>query len=98
MDSVYVTKAWKLLESILLKTSKDLEIHKSKLITLIISRSEIVDYEEDYVKNDWAINNNIANIFYPELRLEEFGKQNNIPIASISRNISDFNWNKKMRV
>ena len=94
MDSVYVTKAWKLLESILLKTSKDLEIHKSKLITLIVSRSEIVDY----VKNDWAINNNIANIFYPELRLEEFGKQNNIPIVSISRNISDFNWNKKMRV
>jgi len=95
LDSGYVTKAWKLLESLLLKTSKDLEIHKSKLITLIVSRAEIVDYEEDYVKNDWAINNNIANIFYPEFRLEEFGKQNNIPIVSISRNMSDFNWNEK---
>ena len=97
LDSNFVMNAWELLESMLLKTSKDLAIHNSELITLIVSRSEIVDYEEDYV-GKMAKSNNISNIFYPEDRLENFGKQNNIPIISISRYMSDFNWSKKIGV
>lgn len=97
LDSNFVMNAWELLESMLLKTSKDLAIHNSELITLIVSRAEIVDYEEDYV-GKMAKSNNISNIFYPEDRLENFGKQNNIPIISISRYMSDFNWSKKIGV
>ena len=97
LDSNFVMNAWELLESMLLKTSKDLAIHNSELITLIVSRAEIVDYEEDYV-GKVAKSNNISNIFYPEDRLENFGKQNNIPIISISRYMSDFNWSKKIGV
>jgi len=97
LDSNFVINAWELLESMLLKTSKDLAIHNSELITLIVSRAEIVDYEEDYV-GKVAKSNNISNIFYPEDRLENFGKQNNIPIISISRYMSDFNWSKKIGV
>ena len=97
LDSNFVMNAWELLESMLLKTSKDLAIHNSELITLIVSRAEIVDYEEDYV-GKMVKSNNISNIFYPEDRLENFGKQNNIPIISISRYMSDFNWSKKIGV
>ena len=97
LDSNFVTNSWELLESLLLKISKDLEINNSELITLIVSRAEIVDYEEDYV-GKMVKSNNISNIFYPEDRLENFGKQNNIPIISISRYMSDFNWSKKIGV
>ena len=80
-----------------LEISKDLEINNSELITLIVSRAEIVDYEEEYVK-EMAKKNNISNIFYPEDRLENFGKQNNIPIISISRYMSDLNWSKNNEI
>jgi len=97
LDSNFVTNSWELLESLLLKISKDLEINNSELITLIVSRAEIVDYEEEYVK-EMAKKNNISNIFYPEDRLENFGKQNNIPIISISRYMSDLNWSKNNEI
>ena len=93
LDSDFVTNSWKLLESLLLEISKDLKINNSELLTLIISRAEIVDYEEEYVKK-MAKSNNISNIFYPEDRLENFGEQNNISIISISRHMSDLNWSK----
>ena len=102
LDSIFVSNAWELFESILLKTSKDLNNHDSELLTLIVSRGEIVDFEKDYVLNgpDYSLreNNNISNIFYPEDRLENFGKDNNIPIISISRYMSNYNWSKKIGV
>ena len=102
LDSIFVSNAWKLFESILLKTSKDLNNHDSELLTLIVSRGEIVDFEKDYVLNgpDYSLreNNKISNIFYPEDRLENFGKDNNIPIISISRHMSNYNWSKKFGV
>ena len=102
LDSIFVSNAWKLFESILLKTSKDLNNHDSELLTLIVSRGEIVDFEKDYVLKgpDYSLreNNEISNIFYPEDRLEKFGKDNNIPIISISRHMSNYNWSKKFGV
>ena len=92
MDSKFVINSWALLESFLLKISKDLKTNNSELLTLVVSRAEVVDYEEEYVKK-MAKDNNISNIFYPEQRLEDFGKQNNIHIISISRYMSDWNWN-----
>ena len=97
LNSAFVIDAWELLESILLKTFKDLKNNNSELITLIVSRAEIVDYRKDYVEK-MANNNNILNIFYPEDRLETFGQQNNIEIVSISRYMSDFNWNKNNEI
>ena len=93
LDSKFVINSWALLESFLLKISKDLKTNNSELLTLVVSRAEVVDYEEEYVKK-MAKDNNISNIFYPEQRLEDFGKQNNIHIISISRYMSDWNWNK----
>ena len=97
LNSAFVIDAWELLESILLKTFKDLKNNNSELITLIVSRAEIVDYRKDYVEK-MANNNNILNIFYPEDRLESFGQQNNIEIVSISRYMSEFNWNKNNEI
>ena len=93
LDSKFVINSWALLESFLLKISKDLKSNNSELLTLVVSRAEVVDYEEEYVKK-MAKDNNISNIFYPEQRLEDFGKQNNIHIISISRYMSEWNWNK----
>ena len=93
LDSKFVINSWALLESFLLKISKDLKTNNSELLTLVVSRAEVVDYEEEYVKK-MAKDNNISNIFYPEQRLEDFGKQNNIHIISISRYMSEWNWNK----
>ena len=97
LNSAFVIDAWELLESILLKTFKDLKNNNSELITLIVSRAEIVDYRKDYVEK-MANNNNILNIFYPEDRLESFGQQINIEIVSISRYMSEFNWNKNNEI
>ena len=91
LNTDIVSNAWLLLESILIKTSKDLEIHNSKLITMIVSRAEVVDQEKEFVKN-WATNNNISNIFYSEERLEKFGKKHNIPMVPIAKHMSNFNW------
>ena len=38
------------------------------------------------------VKNDFSNIFYPEERVENFGKKNNIPVISISRIMTDLNW------
>ena len=47
------------------------ENNNSELITLIVSRAEIVDYRKDYVEK-MANNNNILNIFYIKNLISNF--------------------------
>ena len=62
-----------------------------ELITLVVSRGEVVDNRKNEVRQ-WALKNNLSNVFYPEERVENFGKKNDMPVISISRMMTDYNW------
>tara|TARA_B100001123_G_C15320868_1_gene1027837 strand:- start:97 stop:1329 length:1233 start_codon:yes stop_codon:yes gene_type:complete len=95
LDSKFVQYSWSLTEKLLLKTSQDIKSHNSEMLIMIVSRGEIVDFERDYVFELWAKDQKIKNIFYTEERIENFGLKNDIPVISISRKMSAFNWGKK---
>ena len=95
LDSKIVQDSWRLTEELLLKTSQDIKSHNSEMLILIVSRGEVVDFERDYVLEFWAKDQQIKNIFYSEERIENFGFKNDIPVISISREMSVFNWGKK---
>ena len=90
-DNEFVEYSWDLFESILLKTKEDLDNKNIEFISLVVSRGEVVDNRKDVVEQ-WAVKNDFSNIFYPEERVENFGKKNNIPVISISRIMTDLNW------
>ena len=91
LDNEFVEYSWNLFELILLKTKEDLNDKNIEFITLVVSRGEVVDNRKNEVEQ-WAIKNNYSNIFYPEDRVENFGKKNDISVISISRMMTDLNW------
>ena len=91
LDNEFVEYSWNLFELILLKTKEDLNDKNIEFITLVVSRGEVVDNRKNEVEQ-WAIKNNYSNIFYPEDRVENFGKKNDIPVIAISRMMTDLNW------
>ena len=91
LDNEFVEYSWNLFESILLKTKEDLNDKNIEFIALVVSRGEVVDNRKNEVEQ-WAIKNNYSNIFYPEDRVENFGKKNDIPVIAISRMMTDLNW------
>lgn len=91
LDHEFVEYSWDLFESIILKSKKDLNNNNIELITLVVSRGEVVDNRKNEVRQ-WALKNNLSNVFYPEERVENFGKKNDMPVISISRMMTDYNW------
>ena len=84
-------------ESILLKTKEDLNNKNIEFIALVVSRGEVVDNRKNVVEK-WAIKNDFSNIFYPEERVENFGKKYDIPVISISRMMTDLNWDPSKEI
>ena len=68
-----------------------------ELFTLVVSRGEVVDNRKNEVQ-EWALKNNLSNIFYPEERVEKFGEKNEIPVISISRMMTDLNWDSSKEI
>ncbi len=97
LENQLVEYSWDLFESILLKTKEDLINKNIEFIALVVSRGEVVDNRKNVVEK-WAIKNDFSNIFYPEERVENFGKKYDIPVISISRMMTDLNWDPSKEI
>ena len=51
------------------------------MMILVVSDGQVVDREQEVVRK-WAEEKSIANLFYPEDRLEDFGMENDILIIN----------------
>merc|ERR1739838_273254 len=82
-------KTWKVTES-LIKLMRD-EVSEKKADFMVITASDSHQVLPDIQRRDgFRKSLNVSNLFYPDIRLKNFGKKENIPVYNLAGPI----WNE----
>ncbi|MGD1701353.1 hypothetical protein [Dapis sp. BLCC M229] len=77
-------KAWQVTEGLILLMRDEVYEKGVDFMIIAISESHQVHPDLEY-REKFKNNHNLSDLYYPDPRIEEFGKQENIPVYILAR-------------
>ncbi|MFP6617549.1 MAG: hypothetical protein VCB26_14190, partial [Candidatus Hydrogenedentota bacterium] len=87
VDTVWQT-AWKVTDALILQIDRVVRQHDARLVVATVTQA-IQIHPDDDVRSHFASQLGVADLFYPERRIEALGKDGDFDVVALSRPMLD---------